>query len=530
MQAFTKNKPIRAWIGGSRCLGGFLLAGLIFAHPVLAADQVGRTITAALPPGDDSQLISGLPRPLNAADSGLYQGIFRMQKSGDWRAADRLIGQLQDTRLLGHVLAQRYLHPKYKTSFGELRSWLAKYGDLPQAQRLHRLAMARQKRGDPAPKAPTAVVDRVGSPDKGGEPTGWHWQAGMAAWRVKAMAMAARQFELAAQDKSATDWGRAGAAFWAARAYGKIKQTAKANHWLGVAANYPRTFYGQLARRTLGRDSGLAWTVAPTNRESMRQLSRNRGGVRALALLQIGKRDLAEDELHALLESEDGAELAPAILSLTQQAGLPSLSVKLAVEFKKTSRPMLDAALYPLPSWKPAGGFIVEPALLYALMRQESVFDPRAVSPAGATGLMQLMPATAQWVAESIDMDAPEKRALFDPVLNLTLAQRYVADLLKDPAVDGDLLLMAVAYNAGPGNLLKWQSRARLNDDPLLFIEMIPSRETRQFIEHVLTNYWIYQERLGLDRPSLDSLAAGQWPRYTAPANLQTAARPNGTY
>lgn len=530
MQAFIKNKPIRAWIGGRHCLGGILLAALIFADPVQAADEFGRTITAALPPADDSQLVSGLPRPLTPPDAGLYQGIFRLQKTADWRAADRLIGQLEDTRLLGHVLAQRYLHPKYKTSYKELREWLAKYGDLPMAQRVYRLALARQKTGDPKAKAPTAVVDRVGSPDKGGEPTGWHWQAGVAAWRVKAMAMAARQFELVATDEDATDWARAGGAFWAARAYAKIKQQAKAKQWLGIAAGYPRTFYGQLARRTLGRDSGLAWTVAPTNRESMRLLSRNRGGVRALALLQLGKRDLAEDELHALLESDAGPELAPAILALTQQAGLPSLSVKLAVEFTKTSRPAMDAALYPLPSWKPEGGFIVEPALLYALMRQESVFDPRAVSPAGATGLMQLMPQTAEWVAESIDMDAPEKRALFDPELNLTLAQRYVADLLKDPNIKGDLLLMAVAYNAGPGNLAKWQARARLNDDPLLFIEMIPSRETRQFIEHVLTNYWIYQERLGLDRPTLDSLAAGQWPRYTAPANLQTAASSDGAY
>jgi len=530
MQAFTKNKPTLAWTGGSRCLGVALMAWLAIAGPATAGEDFGRTMTAALPPAEDGQLMSGLPRPLDAPDAGIYQNIFRLQKDGAWRAADRLIGQLEDTRLLGHVLAQRYLHLKYKTSYGELRGWLARYGDLPEAQRLHRLALARQRAGDPAPKSPTAVVDRVGSPDKGGEPVGFHWQAGLAAWRVNAMALAAHQFERVAEDKSASDWARAGGAFWAARAHAKIKQQARATHWLGIAADYPRTFYGQLARRMLDRDSGLAWAVTPTNRESLRLLARSRGGARALALLQIGKRDLAEDELHALLESDAAPALAPAILALAQQAGLPSLSVKLAVEFKKTSRPMLDAALYPLPSWKPAGGFIVEPALLYALMRQESVFDPRALSPAGATGLMQLMPATAEWVAESIDMDAPQGRALFDPELNLTLAQRYVADLLKDPAIKGDLLLLAVAYNAGPGNLAKWQARARQNRDPLLFIEMIPSRETRQFIEHVLTNYWIYQQRLGLGTPSLDMLAAGSWPRYTAPANLQTAANPHGAY
>ena len=73
---------------------------------------------------------------------------------------------------------------------------------------------------------------------------------------------------------------------------------------------------------------------------------------------------------------------------------------------------------------------------------------------------------------------------------------------------------MAAAYNGGPGNLAKWQNHVGADIDPLLFIESLPSRETRLFIERVLANFWIYRQRLGQETPSLDQVAAGTWPRY----------------
>jgi soluble lytic murein transglycosylase-like protein len=80
--------------------------------------------------------------------------------------------------------------------------------------------------------------------------------------------------------------------------------------------------------------------------------------------------------------------------------------------------------------------------------------------------------------------------------------------------VQGDILLLAVAYNAGPGNVAKWRKRGAYDDDPLLFIESIPSRETRLFVERVLTNLWIYRQRMGQDTPSLEAIAAGTRPVY----------------
>jgi len=172
-----------------------------------------------------------------------------------------------------------------------------------------------------------------------------------------------------------------------------------------------------------------------------------------------------------------------------------------------------------VPHWQPRGGFAVDRALLYALMRHESGFDPDARSPAGAAGLMQLMPDTAALLG------GRHQRALFDPRINLTLGQDYVARLLGEPAVRGNLFLMVAAYNAGPGNLASWRDLDH-TPDSLLFIENMLAHETRQFVQRVMASYWIYQQRLGEATSSLDAVASGRWPSYAkadaAPAKVAT--------
>jgi soluble lytic murein transglycosylase-like protein len=101
--------------------------------------------------------------------------------------------------------------------------------------------------------------------------------------------------------------------------------------------------------------------------------------------------------------------------------------------------------------------------------------------------------------------------------------------LLALKSINGDLLQMLVAYNAGPGNMIKWRRLSGSEQDPLLFVESIPARETRHYVERVLTYYWIYQERLGQATTSLDALASGAWPTYTSPPKATTAAA-NVTY
>jgi soluble lytic murein transglycosylase-like protein len=152
--------------------------------------------------------------------------------------------------------------------------------------------------------------------------------------------------------------------------------------------------------------------------------------------------------------------------------------------------------------------------LIYALIRQESAFNPNAMSSDGARGLMQLMPRTASYVGQGNRYHGSRRDELFEPSLNLSLGQRYLDYLLEHQSVDGDLFRLTTAYNGGPGNLNKWEQHIKAGDDPLLFIESLPSRETRLFIERVLANLWIYRQRLNQPSPSLDLIAAGERPIY----------------
>jgi soluble lytic murein transglycosylase-like protein len=103
---------------------------------------------------------------------------------------------------------------------------------------------------------------------------------------------------------------------------------------------------------------------------------------------------------------------------------------------------------------------------------------------------------------------------LFKPELNITLGRNYLRHLMNTEVVGRDLVRMLAAYNAGPGNLSKWQRKVDYRGDPLLFIESIRSRETRDFVETVLTNIWMYRLRLGQPAPTLDRVASGAWPGY----------------
>jgi soluble lytic murein transglycosylase-like protein len=156
----------------------------------------------------------------------------------------------------------------------------------------------------------------------------------------------------------------------------------------------------------------------------------------------------------------------------------------------------------------------MDPALLYALARQESNFDPAAISRAGARGLLQIMPATASYVTGDASLRGAGARRLHDPGFSLEVGQRYIHYLARHEQVGGDLIRLLAAYNNGPGNLARWQPSIRHRGDPLLFIESIPVGETRAFVQRVLTYSWIYAARLGTPAPSLDQLAAGQFPRF----------------
>jgi soluble lytic murein transglycosylase-like protein len=561
--------------------------------------------------------MQSLPTALEAADARLYREIFALQVEGAWRDADARIGRLSDRILMGHVLAQRYLHPTaYRSKYPELKAWLDLYADHPQADRVHRLAKARRTQGAPAPRKPERINLRVGAPPDG-QPyrstkqlsqaekrqaeelkrkvrsdvrdtrltatetllqgpearrlldpveidqclarvaVGWlyhgdpgkaydlasraadrsgldvplaNWIAGLSAWRLGRLDSAARYFEQLAQSHRASVWSASAGAYWAARSHLRLRNPAEMSDWLARAAAHPRTFYGLLARRALGMSIGFPARAEGLSPAETKILKADAAGRRALALLQVGDRARAEGELERLDGDGDPA-LARALLALDEAAGFPDLALRLAggltEEAGRWTSGEVESGLYPIPPWQPEKGFRIDRALVYALIRQESRFDPRAENPSGASGLMQIMPRTANYVLREGRFRGDGRRQLFDPALNLDVGQRYIAHLLNHDGVDGDLLRLTVAYNGGPGNLLKWLDRMEGQDDPLLFIESIPSFETRRFIEHVLANFWIYRARLGQPLPSLDAMAAGDSPAYVSlDRPTQEAERP----
>jgi soluble lytic murein transglycosylase-like protein len=478
-----------------------------------------------LPPNPD-QAIGGvaISQPLDLTDANRYRQIFDLQRQGRFHEAELVMGWVNDQRLMGHVLAQRYLHAAYPASYRELASWLANYADHPESLRIYKLALKRHPAGVAMPAKPEVDLFRTGTPDSSvisGDP---HWRAGLAFWRRSNLSAAANEFERAAAAEKSSAWDISAAAYWAARAHLKNREPAKVSNWLRQAARYPRTFYGQLARRALGLDPDFNWTAKPMSDASARALALSSKGQRALGLLQVGELGLAEQEMETLLHSA-GPDLAAGLHAVAQLYQLPSISLGLGVLAEQQGKIRADADLYPVPHWRPNGGFIIDRALLFALVRQESAFNASADNASGATGLMQLMPATARSISA-------RRQDLHDPVVNLTLGQEYLHRLLADPAVDNNLFMMAIAYNAGPGTLAKWRA-GDATQDALLFIESLPKDETRNFVERVMANIWIYQERFGQPTPSLDHVAAGGWPIYqsqdefAAASNTATASGSN---
>lgn len=464
-----------------------------------------------------------LPEVLTAEDAARYVKIFALQEAGEWPAADHEIGKLTDRRLMGHVLAQRYLHPTlYRSRFDELAAWLELYADHPAASRIYRLALKRMPKGAETPEKPVdglafGAGDTAGASARrsGDRQATADWAAGLAAWRLGQPQHAGTHFQAVAEAAEAPDWMRAAGGYWAARAHLAGQRPELASHWLAIAAGEPRTFYGLLARHALGLETHYNWEVRPLTDEDIDLLLGLPGGVRGLALLQVGERWRAELELRRLAP-RDGPELAGALLALANRASLPALSMALGGTMASIDGRRHDGALYPVPDWRPPEGYIVDHALVFAIIRQESHFKTRAKSRSGARGLMQLMPGTASFIARDGSLKGAERYRLFDPEFNISLGQKYLSYLLGHKTVQGDLLLLAAAYNGGPGNLAKWQRRIQSGPDPLLFIETIPSRETRRFVKRVLSNLWIYRERLGQPAPSLEAIAAGEWPPYTS--------------
>jgi soluble lytic murein transglycosylase-like protein len=292
---------------------------------------------------------------------------------------------------------------------------------------------------------------------------------------------------------------------------------------LTAAAREEPTFYGMLAERVLGLNDNAGMSDPVVDPASFASLMEIPSAHRAVALWQLGRSDdLHEEMARALADMNlrDGQTYA----AIARRMSLPDLELRASET--AAARGVMLTGLFPVPGYAPSGGYYVDQSLVLAIARIESRFQSDAISPAGARGLMQLMPGTAAHLAGG----APTNGELREPSYNLGLGQRYLAELLD--TTNGNVFQLAAAYNAGPGSLQRWlAARDGKHDDPLLFIESMPSPETRSYVKRLMTYYWMYSKRMGEAAPTLDETAAGDWPRYrphrpTLPSLAPAAPQP----
>ena len=336
-----------------------------------------------------------------------------------------------------------------------------------------------------------------------------YWAGGLAAWRAERYELAGSFFRALADLKAAPDVLRTGASFWAHRASMLSGAPAEATKYLSIAAQYPETFYGVMAIKASGQRYEIDFTLPEISTEFRAWLTAQKGGQRALALLQVGNWTRAARELRYLVE-----EMPPVfkrdLISFSTQHHMPGLAFRLADLHQRESGERIYAALYPMLS--DSTDYAVDEALVLAIIRKESGFYPLARSRARAAGLMQLMPATAAFISRDRRYRRSHRHKLHNPVLNLALGQKYIGHLMTEPHINGDLVRMLAAYNGGPGNLNKWLRKLDHRNDPFLLIESIPARETRNYVKGVISYLFIYRNQLGQPMPSLLNLVSGQAP------------------
>lgn len=348
------------------------------------------------------------------------------------------------------------------------------------------------------------------------------WLAGYANYVLGNKEKAADQWERLVKEEPRTSPHYARAAWWGARAMRELGNNSRAKALLQEGAKDSIGFYGQLSAARLGQTVKLDWSSPRVDSGEFNQLQRVRAAKRGLALAQIGEVSMAQKQLRAAYEDLPyGATRALAASAV--QLGLPATALYAGKQLREQGD-IMPTALFPLAEdWNPNGGWKFDRALMVAIMRQESAFQPEIGSRVGAQGLMQLMPATAKYIARLTGQSLPDRTDLHDPGINLKLAQDYLHYL--NNKLDGNQLLVVAAYNGGIGNVQRWLSRGVTpGHDPVLWLESIPFDETRDYVEKVFANYWLYQQRMKQTPVSLQALADGYWPLQYG-GNAKTALK-----
>ena len=286
-------------------------------------------------------------------------------------------------------------------------------------------------------------------------------------------------------------------AYWLARSYEKLGDREQSNKWYQEASKYLTTYYGQLAFLKLNPNGKFELKKDLEVDNKYRYIFFNKELVKIVYLLDELKKDkytkfilrhLANDNINK------GSEILAAEIATSIERYDFAIQVSKIASYQKRFHNKFN---YPLISTPKTinGRKIPESALILSIIRQESEFDLRANSHAGAKGLMQLMPYTAKLVSKQAKLPYSKSRLTTDPEYNINLGSHYIAGLILQ--YDGAYPFAVAAYNAGPNRVKYWK---KINKNPqkkqidyVDWVELIKFRETRNYVQRVLENYNVYR-------------------------------------
>lgn len=338
------------------------------------------------------------------------------------------------------------------------------------------------------------------------------WIEGLAAWRQNDCNGASTGFRIAALRTTDKELG-AGGHYWSARAEQMCRRPHEVQARLRAAAAEAETFYGQIARETLGMTLAPPRRIEAPSQRELDRVAQHPNVRRAITLAQMGRAHLAEDYLKHQAKIGDPGEHR-ALIETARRLSLGGAQYWLATNGPRGANADL-ADRYPAPGWRPDNGWRIDPYMAFSHIIQESDFRPWVVSPADAVGLMQVRPGTARDEAKRRGQAAPSIASLKRPETNIDHGQAFIELLRRNPATGDQLLRVIAAYNAGPLPVGRWAS---INDkgDALLWLESLPYWETRGYVPAVLRNYFLYHALSGSHAPALGDLAQHRTPMYPA--------------
>ena len=338
-----------------------------------------------------------------------------------------------------------------------------------------------------------------------------YWRAGLVAYRLNKKEESLIMFlKLANMNKDI--WLKSAGAYWAAKIYLEANNKSAAKNNFIISAKQINTFYGQLAIEYLGYKENISWEINNKGGFFDLDILNNKHIKRAIALSSTGKYGEADQEIR-FVYGVLGKNNMQQLLELTNYLNLPAVQLRLGDKIRQEGETNY-LALYPTPKWFTNNPKKIDQVLIWSLIRKESSFYLKAKSPRGARGLMQIMPSTARVVTGNRSIRGSNLWKLNDLDYNISIGQDLLLRLMNKEDISDSLIAVLISWNAGPTKYKKWNKKIKMHSDPLLYIESIPSYETRWFVKEVLKNMWVYRDKFKQDKPSRRELSNNSWPKY----------------